>query len=92
MTIENSFGKLKGRWKCLSKRQDVDVEFACTVIATCMVLHNICELSNEIYRSEWNDDNREDDDVLDDDVEATEYPCAKQLRDDIVLCFANDLI
>lgn len=95
MTIENSFGRLKGRWKCLSKRLDVDVKFACTVIATCVVLHNICELSNELYRAEWDEDNNEDDDnddVLDDDVEATEYPCAKQLRDDLVLCFANDLI
>ena len=39
---------------------------------------------------EVNDEDNDDDD-LDDDVEATEYPCAEQLRDNLVLYFANDL-
>jgi len=89
MTIENSFGRLKGRWRCLQRRLDVDIEFACTAIAACVVLHNMCELHNELFNDEWNDNANTDDadyDVQadDDDTNAAELLCAKILRDDIV--------
>ena len=47
-------------------------------------------MRNEMYRPEWDEDNREDDenDILNDDVEATEYPCAMPLCDQVPLAIA----
>ncbi|XP_071105354.1 uncharacterized protein [Haliotis cracherodii] len=84
MTAEHAFSRLKGRWRCLQKRLDIDVEFACTVIGCCIVLHNICESVNETFRDELNEDT--DDDADDEQVgiqDGGDEPvrCAKTLRD-----------
>ena len=90
MTIENSFGRLKGRWRCLQKRLDVEVEFACTLIGACVVLHNYCEYEKEDYI--WDpyteDSDEDDDDPQDGDIDIIR--CAKALRDDIATAFANN--
>jgi len=54
MVVENAFGKLKRRWRCLLKRMDYySIEYTTDVVAACIVLHNICELSNDTCNPEW---------------------------------------
>ena len=52
MVVENSFGRLKGRWRCLLKRLDWGTDRVPVMVDGCCVLHNICEINNE----EFNDD------------------------------------
>lgn len=54
MVVENAFGHLKGCWRCLLKRNDVDTALMSDVVAVCCVLHNICGLNKEVYLPDWN--------------------------------------
>ena len=44
IVVENAFGRLKGRWRCLLKRNDAQLQHIPHVIAACVTLHNICEI------------------------------------------------
>ncbi|KAL2102557.1 hypothetical protein ACEWY4_001725 [Coilia grayii] len=47
VVVENSFGRLKGRWRCLLKRNDCDVNLVKPMVLTCCALHG------EEYDGEW---------------------------------------
>ena len=55
VVVEHCYGRLKGRWRCLLKRLDVDVGDVPEVVAACCVLHNICERHGEEFSEEWLD-------------------------------------
>ena len=52
MVVENFFGQLKGCWRCLVKRLDVNPKNVPTVVASCVVLHNLCEMFGNNFRDE----------------------------------------
>ena len=55
MVVENVFGRLKGRWRCLIKSCDMTVDKVPNIIAACCVLHNVCELYQEGYDERWSE-------------------------------------
>ena len=53
VVVEYTYGRLKGRWRCLLKRLDVNVVDVPVVVAACCALHNICEVLGEAFEEEW---------------------------------------
>lgn len=51
--LEEAFSRLKGRWRCLTGRNDCAVENLPRLISACCVLHNICEEKGEAYEEAW---------------------------------------
>ena len=49
VTVERAFGVLKGRWRCLLKGLDNDLESVSSIIISCCVLHNICQQNHDNY-------------------------------------------
>ncbi|XP_077089883.1 uncharacterized protein LOC143741409 [Siphateles boraxobius] len=53
VVVENAFGRLKGIWRCLMKRNDCSVDLVKSMVLTCCALHNLCESHGESYESAW---------------------------------------
>lgn len=52
MVVENAFGRLKGRWRILLKRNDTHVEYLGNLVLACCILHNLCESAGENFNDE----------------------------------------
>lgn len=52
--VGEAFAQLKGRWRCLQKKSDINILMMPRVIAACCVLHNICEYQDDRFLPEWN--------------------------------------
>ena len=53
VVAENAFGRLKGRWRCLLKRNDCHISRMPTIVTVCAILHNICEVHGDEFNHEW---------------------------------------
>ena len=53
VVVENAFGRLKGRWRCLLKKNESNTSNMPKIISCCVVLHNICEMFGEECPEEW---------------------------------------
>ena len=53
VVVEHSYGRLKGRWRCLLKRLDIDVRDVSELVAACCVVHNICEVHGDAFDDDW---------------------------------------
>uniref|UniRef100_A0A1X7UN39 DDE Tnp4 domain-containing protein n=1 Tax=Amphimedon queenslandica TaxID=400682 RepID=A0A1X7UN39_AMPQE len=47
IVIENAFGRLKFRWRCLMKRLDLKPENSVSIISASCILHNVCEVHGD---------------------------------------------
>ena len=56
MTVENTFGRWKGRFRRFLKRVDMAVSSATCLVAASCILHNICELRRDDFLENWLDD------------------------------------
>ena len=53
MSVENTFGRWKGRFRRFLKRVDMEVASATYLVAASCILHNICELRRDDFLQEW---------------------------------------
>ena len=53
MTVECSFGRLKGRWRCLLKSLDNELTSVTEIVEACCTLHNICEIHGDVFDDDW---------------------------------------
>ena len=53
VVVENAFGRLKGRFQCISKQIDTSIENSVKIVSACCILHNFCEISNQSFSVEW---------------------------------------
>ena len=50
--VEHAFGRLKGRWRCLLKRNDTTMQYIIQQTAACCILHNLCEMQEEEFEED----------------------------------------
>lgn len=55
VVVENAFSRLKGRWRCMLKRNDCDGNLVRSLALTCCALHNLCESRGETFENAWAD-------------------------------------
>ena len=53
VVVENAFGRLKGRFQCLSKCLDNSVQKTVSIVAACCTLHSVCELRKQEFFEDW---------------------------------------
>lgn len=54
MCVERAFEMLKGRWRILLKRMDVQLKNVPDLVSTCLVLHNMCIIfCDTFWKEEW---------------------------------------
>ena len=65
MVVEEAFGRLKSRWRCLLKRYNTSLEFVPNTVTACCVdlLHDICQVHNEYIDQAWQVDAYEDNQI-----------------------------
>ena len=56
VVVECAFGRLKGRWRCLLKRNDIRIESLTTLVMACCILHNMCEVHQDSFNEQWLDE------------------------------------
>ena len=76
MVLEGVLGRLKRRFCCLLKRNDTSLQYLPAKIVACCVLHNVCQVTGDVFQQEWlihkwNDNNINNiHDVLNEDTSA----------------------
>ena len=90
--VERAFGHLKGRWKILMTENNENLDRVHITVTVCVILHNICILSQDDTEIEGCDDDNDDQERNDknNDDENSPEPCGELLRD-IITDYIFDL-
>lgn len=88
MVVENAFGRLKMRWRCLSKRLDCKLKHVIDTVAACVTLHNMCELIGDSFMDEWRTGN--DNAEMSLSTTSTATPTRETVRDAIAEYFSTN--
>ena len=89
MVVENAFGRLKGRWRCMLKRMDFKLENVPHVVSACIVVHNMCELYGDNFLEEWTARSSTDS-ITPPSPSSTGSTVASDIRDAIIKCYLID--
>ena len=88
MVVEGAFGRLKGRFRCLLKRNDTSLEYLPAKISACCVLHNLCELKSVTFLEEWENNATNMSDGVDFE-QLGDQNLGNDIRDALVNYFSN---
>ena len=55
IVVENTFGRLKARWRQLRKNNNMKTENIPNVFIACCILHNITEVHGDHFNDSWLD-------------------------------------
>ena len=86
MVIENTFGRLKGRFGCLRRPMDVNIKELPHLIMSIFILHNFCEINNEMLPNSRLQDVIHEDNISQPNTKSMNYKMsvneseAKQIR------------
>ena len=92
MVIENAFVRLKGRWRCLLKRNDMNIKHLPNCIASCVVLRNFSEIHGGNFDDVWlatDDDAMEERNTAEHEVSARHPISARLIRDALMRHFVE---
>ena len=53
MVTEGAHGKMKGRWRVLSRKCESKVETVKAITLACVVLHNVCIAKGDVTLRQW---------------------------------------
>ena len=85
MTVENTFGRWKGRFIRFRKCVDMEVPALVNVVLASCILHNICEIQNNDFLPQWEEPERAEEAVVGIDnvniVEADAHDIREALAD-----------
>ena len=99
IVIENAFGRLKSRWRCLMKKLEVKPDNIAIIIMACCILHNVCEIHGEEFDNTWLDGNCETNEIYVqpssdgehlNSANVTQNPSSELIRDALIQHFKNN--
>ena len=80
ITVENIFGRWKGRFIRFSKRLDMEVGSSVDVVHASCVLHNICALQKNEFMSDWEEADAFEDAIVAEPIDEIEAQDADNIR------------
>ena len=86
---ENAFVRLKGRWRCLLKRNDTNLKYVVQQVAACCTLYNVCEIHCDSFDDSLETANPEDTRALSGVANQSSLTSSHDVREALATYFAT---